>query len=712
MSQTIRALLRRLCAAADPHGQPPDAELLDRFARHADAAAFAELVARHGPMVLGVCRRLLGDDHDAEDAFQAAFLVLARRAAALESGVPVGPWLHGVAGRVAAHARADRARRHDRERRATAMPAADTTPAAVWDDLRPVLDEEVGRLPEKYRAAVVLCYLGGKTYDEAAREIGCPKGTVATRLAKARELLRDRLAGRGVALSAAGLAALLADHARAVVPPPLAAAAVDAATSATASPAVAALTEGVLKTMPGSKLKFVGALAVAGVVLAAAAGLAYRAGDGPAPGADPPVREPAKEVPVMAPGGWVRVTMTDRALLFRPDGTGMVETAGPAYSAVVPSPDGKRIAGTRPAGDRREVYVADADGSNVRRVSPEGARALDPSWSPDGKRVAFLARVGDQMQVHVADGDGSNVRKLTDGPHGARDPKFGADGRLAYLLLGKPEFKRESADLVVHDDRTETTTLLVKDSHHTGFAWSPDGTTIAYGKPEAIVFHDLKSGKAQEVPFAALDPRLTNFAALDFGWSPDGRAVACRMLFWGGRRANGPKMFGDEEVFVFSRAGKPYWFAAGEEVRRVEWLRDRPPPAVEIRGADGNVFVAADEIRAYDWDTHTLTLVPKARERLAAELRQAGSLVRGVPFTVAVDGKAVYAGHFTTVLSSGVIKGPVIEVDLPLLDEKLGAEQLRIQIGYPGRTGDDPDIRPDRRVRDALEASGRLKKPG
>jgi dipeptidyl aminopeptidase/acylaminoacyl peptidase len=403
--------------------------------------------------------------------------------------------------------------------------------------------------------------------------------------------------------------------------------------------------------------------------------------------------------------------MKYRAFLFRPDGTGPVETAVPASSAVLSSPDGKQIAGTRPAGNHREVYVADADGSNARRVSPEGTPAEAPCWSPDGRRVAFVARIDDRMQVHVADRDESNVRKLTDGPHGARFPKFGADGRLGYLLMGQPEFKREPADLVILDDRTGTNTTLTKETLLTDFAWSPDGTTIAYGKPEALVFHDLRSGKAQEVPFATLDPKLTHFAAFHIGWSPDGRAVACRMVFWGGRRANGPKMLGDEEVFVFPRAGKPYWFAAGGEVGRVEWLAGKPPAAVEIRGADG-VLLATDEIRAYDWDTHTLTLVPKARERLAAGLRQTGSLVRGVPFTVAVDGKAVYAGKFTSVVSSAVIKGPVIVVDLPTLDEKLGADQLRIEIGYPGKIGDDPDVRPDRRVRDALEASGRLKKTG
>src|SRR5262249_26031607 len=130
VSQTIQALLGHLRGRYGPGGDPADADLLDRFVRGGDAAAFAVLVARPRPMVLGVCPRLLGNPHDAEDAFQATFLVLARKAGALGRGDPVGAWLHGVACRTAAHARADRARRRAHERRATAMPAAEPTPAA------------------------------------------------------------------------------------------------------------------------------------------------------------------------------------------------------------------------------------------------------------------------------------------------------------------------------------------------------------------------------------------------------------------------------------------------------------------------------------------------------------------------------------------------------------------------------------------------------
>src|SRR5262249_51919994 len=162
---------------------------------------------RHGPMVHGICRRLLGDGPDAEDAFQATFLVLVRKADSLRGYGSLGGWLHGVAVRVARKARVAAARRAFHEAQGTPMSARGDFAAVEWRDLRPVLDEELGRLPEKYRAPLVLCYLQGKTHEEAARALGCPNGTVYGRLARARARLRTRLLRRGVALSAAALAA-------------------------------------------------------------------------------------------------------------------------------------------------------------------------------------------------------------------------------------------------------------------------------------------------------------------------------------------------------------------------------------------------------------------------------------------------------------------------------------------------------------------------
>src|SRR5581483_10440199 len=189
-SRPLRSLLDGLRRAAATTGDGlSDAELLRRFVRGRDAAAFELLVWRHGPMVLGVCRRVLRDAHAAEDAFQAAFLVLARKARSLDRRGSIANWLYAVAYHVALKARAEAARRQRRERRASAAEAG-AAPGEAWADLRPVLDEELSRLPEAYRQAVVLCYLEGRTNAEAARLLGWPVGTVKGRLARARDLLR------------------------------------------------------------------------------------------------------------------------------------------------------------------------------------------------------------------------------------------------------------------------------------------------------------------------------------------------------------------------------------------------------------------------------------------------------------------------------------------------------------------------------------------
>jgi RNA polymerase sigma factor (sigma-70 family) len=262
-----------------------DARLLEHFLLRGDESAFEALVRRHGPMVLGVCRRILGQEADAEDAFQATFLVLVRKADSVRPREMVGNWLYGVACRTALGARKAAARRRARERQAAGAPR----PAPADDpggDLRSALDREVARLPDSYRAALVLCDLEGKTRPEAARQLGWPEGTVASRLARARALLARRLARHGLAPAGGSLAAALGQGAAsAFVPQPLVGATVKAAgvwaagQAAGAVPAkAAALAEGVLKAMFVSKVRFAGVVLLALSVAGAGAGVvAYQA---------------------------------------------------------------------------------------------------------------------------------------------------------------------------------------------------------------------------------------------------------------------------------------------------------------------------------------------------------------------------------------------------------------------------------------------------
>ncbi len=261
-----------------------DGQLLGCFIEHRDEAAFATLVRRHGPMVWGVCRRLLPNHHDAEDAFQATFLVLVRKAASVVPREMVGNWLYGVAHQTARKARATTAKRHTRERQVTAMPEP-APESDLWADLQPLLDQELSRLPDKYRAIIVLCDLEGKTRREAARQLGCPEGTVASRLAAGRAMLAKRLARYGPTVSGVTLAAVLTQNvASASVPAAVISSTIGATSLLAAGQAAAglisvnaaALAEGVLKTMLLNKLKIASVLLVLGFFGIGGVGWTYR----------------------------------------------------------------------------------------------------------------------------------------------------------------------------------------------------------------------------------------------------------------------------------------------------------------------------------------------------------------------------------------------------------------------------------------------------
>lgn len=297
---------RRTALAQDRSGLT-DGQLLDCFVARRDEAAFEALVRRHGPMVLGVCRRVAGHVQDAEDAFQATFLVLVRKAASLQVRELVGNWLYGVACRTALKARTASARRRAKERQVQDMPRPADAPGDVWEHVQPLLDAELERLPEKYRVPVVLCELEGRSRKDVAQQLGLPEGTLSSRLAAARRMLAKRLGRRGLALSGGALASMLTlQAASACVPAPLLETTVKAATPAAAGQAaaslisarVAALMEGVLKAMLLTKLKIatavllLAAFAVGGIGL-----LAHSSALADQPGAkkDSPTKPGAKD---------------------------------------------------------------------------------------------------------------------------------------------------------------------------------------------------------------------------------------------------------------------------------------------------------------------------------------------------------------------------------------------------------------------------------
>jgi RNA polymerase sigma factor (sigma-70 family) len=276
-------------------GGQTDAQLLARFVASRDEAAFASLVRRHGPMVLGVCRRVLGHFHDAEDAFQATFLVLARKAASVFRRDSVSCYLHGVAYHTALRARTAISRRRKRERQVDNMPHPEVAPPEAQDWL-PHLDRELSRLPKNYRSAIVLCHLEGRTRRESALLLNIAEGTLSSRLATGRRMLARRLARCGVSLSGGALAVALSQGAAsAQVPMALAsstakaAALVAAGQMAAASTPAVVLMKGVMKAMLLTKLRLaVGVVTV--MVALGMVGLGYQKGGSGAAQAAPPDR--------------------------------------------------------------------------------------------------------------------------------------------------------------------------------------------------------------------------------------------------------------------------------------------------------------------------------------------------------------------------------------------------------------------------------------
>jgi RNA polymerase sigma factor (sigma-70 family) len=388
----LAAVVRHIHQLADrDDGDPPDAHLLQRFLERRDETAFGAIVRRHGRMVFRVCRDVLHGREDAEDAFQATFLVLARNAASIRAGASLSSWLYGVAYRVAKNARREANKRQAHERRARQVARTRTDLDPALRELQEVLAEEVSRLPEKYRAPFVLCCLEGKSRAEAAAQLGWKEGTVSGRLARARERMRQRLTRRGLTLTAVLCAGAISAGDALALPPPLVKTTIKAALGAAASRAaagavpapVAALAEGVTRAMFANKVTIATLLALAVGLLAAGAGaLICRsvAAEATREAAPPPAATPSAGPPA---------TGKPRA----------EPSAAPEVSGRVLDPDGRPLAGAKlyllEAGDRAgkapPAVRATTDGEGRFRVAPAdngkvllaAADGYGPAWTRD-----------------------------------------------------------------------------------------------------------------------------------------------------------------------------------------------------------------------------------------------------------------------------------------------------------------------------------------
>jgi RNA polymerase sigma factor (sigma-70 family) len=276
--------------------EPDDARLLANFASRRDAEAFATLVRRHGPLVRGVCRRWLRDAADVDDAFQATFLVLVRRAQTIAEPALLAGWLHGVARRTARNLR-HRLLRHQRRFAANVDLSRTEAPPTPIAEFSRWLDDEINRLPEKYRLPVVLCHLQGRSRREAARLLACPEGTLSVRLARALDLLRRRLIRRGIVPAAA--AALVVPATSEAIPPLLVRATVRAAVQSAAPERIVRLTEGVLRMFVIERLtRAAGCLLAAAALLAGGTLMLNHLANGPQALAEPPAK-PAAPPPIV-----------------------------------------------------------------------------------------------------------------------------------------------------------------------------------------------------------------------------------------------------------------------------------------------------------------------------------------------------------------------------------------------------------------------------
>jgi RNA polymerase sigma factor (sigma-70 family) len=549
----VLRLIRDL--AGVPAEGATDAQLVERFSRERSEVAFETLLRRHGPMVLRLCRRLLGHEQDAEDVFQATFLILAKKPGALRKSSAVGPFLFGTASRLARKYRARAGQRRAREQHVPNRPSPDEPLAhlSVLEAER-ILHEELARLPERYRAPLVLCYLEGKTRDEAARELGYRLGTFKDRLERARHLLEVRLTRRGVGLSSALIAGLVADaHASAAVSSVLvhstARAAVGGKSVAT-SASVRALVKQGLRSLLVIRARNTAGLIVAAALVGSAVGVHLF---GPA-AADPPATQAEKETRVsdagpppavaakpavdalgdpLPPGALKRLgTRRHRVHAWHglPDGRSYLVYHGgirridadsgrvletwpvpPRHHAAGFSPDGRYVlwstsfvfyTGIRLPGQKDEQKWALTLYDLVRRkaVWEQSALLEQKDWkqvdsacfSADGKWIATTGRLGGALRLW----DGSTGKELWQHPQGATflDPLGFADGGDTVVCRGNSDGAIYRFDRVSGKERRAFPTLATSESRQCVLA--PDGTCVLVGTSGPTVrIWDLATGQ-------------------------------------------------------------------------------------------------------------------------------------------------------------------------------------------------------------------------
>jgi RNA polymerase sigma factor (sigma-70 family) len=670
----LSPVVNYLRAAARGPGESAlsDAELLQRYASRRDEAAFEALVWRHGPMVLGLCRRLLRHAHDADDAFQAAFLALVRKARSIGKREAVASWLYKVAYRVALRARADAARRAAVERHVEELPAVTAPPDPAWLELLPLLDEAITELPEKYRTPLVLCYLEGKTNQEAAEELGWPTGTLFTRLARARDLLRAKLVRRGVGVACGVLATAPAVGVlSAAVPLTLMRVTVTAglqfgapaATVAAASAHVVALAKGGLQAMFLAKMKAAALwLAAVGVIGTGGGFVAHHAlADRPAggqatvtarpqpqegnaapqqPDAKGVPKEPVRQQPsatqdqdvvtsvAFSPDGrLVAVGGRDMVIELRQTGNGAevlsIRAQQATPTALAFSPDGRVLIS---AGEANALRMWDvATGKEIRQFVVKAVAAF--AFSPDGK---VLASAGGDKTVRLWDIASGRLLAATQGEGEIASVAFSPDGRRV-VAGGK-----DKAVVLLEVPRGVVTARMTGHTEPVNaVAFSPDGRYVVTGSADRkLILWDATTGQ----PVRRLARHRGPVLAVAF--SPDGKKLVSggqdgMVVLWdvGTGKALGrlTRQPGPASAVAFSPDGKKV-AAAGADATRLLWdvaqLRPiAPPEHVNLSPTELEalwaVLAQGDNAAADDAITTLIAgarhSVPFLKERLPAE---------------------------------------------------------------------------------------------